>query len=120
MTNDDINELGRQVFEKRCGRPYEFEGLQPWVIELVRQALVAQAAEPLTDAGRLDWLEQQGRVALTRLRISAKPEATRYWCVEDGDDEDLCDGIEPEDRQTLRAAIDAARAALAAAKEQQP
>lgn len=62
------------------------------------------------DTARLDWLERQKSVALTLLRISAKPEATRYWCIEDRDDEDLTDGIEPEDRQTLRAAIDAVMA----------
>lgn len=46
MTNDDINELGREVFEKHCGRPHQFEGLQPWVIELVRAALTVESAEP--------------------------------------------------------------------------
>lgn len=45
MTNDEINELGREVFEKHCGRPHPYEGLQPWVIELVRAALTVESAE---------------------------------------------------------------------------
>lgn len=60
------------------------------------------------DAKRLDWLEQQRSVALTRLRLSAKPGALTYWCVEDWDGDDATENTEPKDRQTLRAAIDAA------------
>jgi hypothetical protein len=44
MNKDEINELGRQVFEKHCGHPHPWEGVQPWVIALVHEALGAQAA----------------------------------------------------------------------------
>lgn len=56
MTDDQINDLGRQVFERHCGRPHPFEGLQPWVIALVREAVLqtqgVPAGVPMSDAAR--------------------------------------------------------------------
>jgi hypothetical protein len=60
------------------------------------------------DAERLNWLEQGGQWELTRLRASAKPDAMRYWMVEDFDGDDLTQDTDEAERQTLRGAIDAA------------
>ncbi len=87
---------------------------------MMSEAILGALGQARADASRLDWLEQQKSVALTRLRISAKPDATRYWCVEDPDGEDLTDGAEPEDRQTLRAAIDYAMGSKPPVQGSQP
>jgi len=60
------------------------------------------------DAERLNWLEQGGQWELTRLRASAKPDAMRYWMVEDFAGDDLTQDTDEAERQTLRGAIDAA------------
>jgi hypothetical protein len=72
-------------------------------------ALAAEECEALRkDAERLNWLEQGGQWELTRLRASAKPDAMRYWMVEDFDGDDLTQETDEAERQTLRGAIDAA------------
>jgi hypothetical protein len=71
-------------------------------------ALQAECEALRKDAERLNWLEQGGQWELTRLRASAKPDAMRYWMVEDFDGDDLTQETDEAERQTLRGAIDAA------------
>lgn len=81
MTNNDINELGRQVFEKHCGRPHPWDGLQPWVIALVRAAR-AMPRQPLTD----DQMRACARAALATSAQSAGADArdaARYRWLRD-------------------------------------
>ncbi len=101
-----------EISDMRPGRAYR-EGWNACRAAMLAanpaQAQQAEAHADTQDAERLDWLESQKSVSMTRLRESATPHAARYWCIEDRDGDDLTAEVEPEDRQTLREAIDAAR-----------
>ena len=76
-------------------------------IDVAVKAL-AECEQLRADAARLDWIEKGGQSNFTRLRASTAPDAPRYWCIEDWDGDDLTEDVDEDDRQTLRAAIDAA------------
>lgn len=62
------------------------------------------AVEPVQrDTERMNWLEQVGTATIQRMR-RLDPKAPKYWDIEFGNDENTASG------QSLRAAIDAARA----------
>ena len=62
------------------------------------------AVEPdARDTERMNWLEQVGTATIQRMR-RLDPKAPKYWDIEFGNDENTASG------QSLRAAIDAARA----------
>ena len=45
LSTEQIHALGRQVFESYHGRPHPWEGVQPWVLALVRKAIAAGRAD---------------------------------------------------------------------------
>ncbi len=38
MTEDQVNDLAKRNFERLCGRPHPWEGVQPWVLAAMRDA----------------------------------------------------------------------------------
>lgn len=49
ITTEQIDEIGRQIFEKANGRPFPWEGLQPWMISFAKAVISKQKENQLNN-----------------------------------------------------------------------